>query len=302
VKTATFDCSLEDVVLAWLVVPRKKPDRSGLVEALAPMFEDDHAAAKKGIERVLQQLDAKGYMDQKKPRERNEPPLRLSDVGRRAALAFLTIAEIPKGEDWTWVKKVLWLRSVGLPITTVYLKNAGNAEWKAAYMLALAYGIVLREDPTPMRVVDAILWRALDGKRPGDSQGHVSGESDPGVVSLPLAPVDLETFARRVNEAALAAPTGRWLDDKVFISHVYEELKRRHQAEGMTPEEFKQQLVRAHQARLVRLNRADFVGTLPPTDVQSSKTEDGEHTFHFVRIDHLGQVSASGARGTGRSR
>jgi hypothetical protein len=320
VKTATFSCSLKDVVLAWLVVPRKKPSHSDLVKALAPMFEDDHAAAEKGIDDTLQKLRADGYTDRGNARRSKKPPLKLSEKGRRAALNFLSVTEFPPEEDWTWTKKVLWLKSVGLPITPTYLKKAGAAEWKAAYMLTLAYRIDLREELTPTRVVDALFWRALAQKTPEGSQGAVIAESvlhvvptppdsveeqsvsEPAEPEPPETPVDLETFARRVNEAALATPTGRWLDDKVFISHVYEELKRRHQAEGRTPEEFKRQLLQAHHARLVRLNRADFVGALPQGDVLSSKTDDGEHTFHFVRIDHLGQVDVSGARGMGRTR
>lgn len=319
-KNATFRCSLEDLVLAWLVTPREQPGRSALVDALAPMFEGDRVAAKKEIERVLQELDAKGYMDQKKPREQNKPPLRLSDAGRRTALNILTLPELPSGKDWTWTKKVLWLRRVGLTYTPALEEKARNAGWRAARMLELSRGIPSRENFTLADVLDELFWPTLTGKWPGGSLGHAIAESGLHVVPTPPdpveepsgpkppeprppePPVDLETFARRVNEAALAAPTGRWLNDKVFISHVYEELKRRHQTEGWTPEEFKRQLLQAHKARLVRLKRADFVGALPQGDVLSSKTEDGEHTFHFVRIDHLGQVDVSGARGAGRPR
>lgn len=283
------------------------------------MFEGDRIAAKKGIERALQQLNTKGYMDQKKGRERLEPPLRLNNVGRQAAFEFLGVEKLPPKADWRWLKKALWLRSVGLAVTPALLKKV-KANWRAARMLELARGIYPRENVTLAKVLDELFWPTLAGKWPGASQGHAATESglhvvstppetveeppspDPPAPPAPQSPVDLDTFARRVNEAALAAPTGHWLNDKVFISHVYEELKRRQQVEGRTPEEFKQQLLQAHHARLVRLNRADFVGALPQGDVLSSKTEDGEHTFHFVRIDHLRQADVSGVRGTGRTR
>jgi hypothetical protein len=83
VKNEPIGSSLEDMVLVWLVVPRKKSSKSDLVKTLAPMFEDDRAPTRADIDNALKRLDSKRYMDEKTKRERLKPPLRLNVAGRQ---------------------------------------------------------------------------------------------------------------------------------------------------------------------------------------------------------------------------
>ena len=106
--------------------------------------------------------------------------------------------------------------------------------------------------------------------------------------SLPLPPPLIQpgddgAFAARVLAAAQATKTGRFGDDKVFISHVF----RRLVSEGAVardPESFKSRLVSALRQGLLRLSRADMVEAMAAEDVDASETRNGSATFHFVRI------------------
>jgi hypothetical protein len=96
----------------------------------------------------------------------------------------------------------------------------------------------------------------------------------------PPAAEDLSAFAERVNGAAAASSTGRWGDDKVFISHVH-----RHLNDGSDLAEFKRRLVEANTAGLIRLARADLVAAMDPADVRESEAAHPLGAeFHFVRI------------------
>ncbi len=97
---------------------------------------------------------------------------------------------------------------------------------------------------------------------------------------------DLPVFAAHALAAARRSPTGRFGDNKVFISHVWREWRG---AGGRAaPEEaaaFKEQLVRANTAGLLRLSRADLAGAHDPADVRESQISYLGEKFHFVRLD-----------------
>jgi hypothetical protein len=123
-----------------------------------------------------------------------------------------------------------------------------------------------------------------------DEEDHAPSPADtqPETPSRPALPpnaglTDDKAFAARVLAAARAAKSGRFGDNKVFISHVFQHLKD----EGAISEDltaFKARLGAAHFRGLLSLSRADLVEAMAPEDVDASETQHEHATFHFVRI------------------
>ncbi|MDI1430199.1 hypothetical protein [Polyangium sorediatum] len=104
----------------------------------------------------------------------------------------------------------------------------------------------------------------------------------PAPKGVPL-PEDDQAFAQRVLAAARATKTGRFGDDKVFISHVLRQLD----ADGFAIGDvgvFKDRLVSVNRRGLLSLNRADLIEAMDPKDVDASEAKYLSATFHFVRI------------------
>ena len=85
-------------------------------------------------------------------------------------------------------------------------------------------------------------------------------------------------------EAARACQTGRFGENKVFISHVFRKCRELYSAAPMMEADFKQRLVQANHAGLVALARADLVQAMSSLDVAESETYYLNAVFHFVRI------------------
>ncbi|XXX73964.1 hypothetical protein WMF30_40590 [Sorangium sp. So ce134] len=114
----------------------------------------------------------------------------------------------------------------------------------------------------------------------------LNAPSVPSGATLPTGaalPADDTAFAERVLAAARSSKTGRFGDDKVFISHVFQRLAEQGDAVG-DQDAFKARLVSAHRRGLLSLNRADLVEAMDPADVNASETRYLSATFHFVRI------------------
>jgi hypothetical protein len=111
------------------------------------------------------------------------------------------------------------------------------------------------------------------------ARAWLAGDAAPPVDATAAPPDDLAAFAARVAAAARGARTGRFGDNKVFISHVY-----RAAAAREALDEFKQRLVEAHRGGLLSLSRADLVEAMDPGDVAESETRYLDATFHFVRL------------------
>ncbi|TKD03364.1 hypothetical protein [Polyangium fumosum] len=99
---------------------------------------------------------------------------------------------------------------------------------------------------------------------------------------LPL-PKDDSTFAQRVLSAARGSKSGRFGENKVFVSHVIRQLEGEGFAIGDV-NAFKERLVAAHRGKLLALSRADLVQAMAPADVEDSEIGHLNGTFHFVRI------------------
>jgi hypothetical protein len=285
---------LDSMLLAWLAIRALEEDpgsgvlTSEIARSLARSMGAEPAKARGTLQRLLQGLAERGLVSSLAPsRKRAAPRWVLSSTGRKAALDALGLPALPERQrvDWKWAQKILLVRAFGQPLPAS-LRRAGESEWLAAWFLAKHHGLPRASDTTPRQVLTQLAARAAGVPVPPRfSLAHalsmvVLGADHPGP-----APFNLAVFAHRVNDAARQAPTGRWLDDRVFIAHVWKEVQRRGDDPEMTFAQFQGHLVTAHNARLVRLSRGDLIAALPADDVRASETDDGEATFHFVRLD-----------------
>jgi hypothetical protein len=103
-------------------------------------------------------------------------------------------------------------------------------------------------------------------------------------VARPAAsdPSSLEHWAREVQAVANATQTGRYGDERVFISSAWHAAQARSSLSGTSLDAFKAQLVAANRAGLLRLHRADLVGAMDRTLVRESETQHLTATFHFI--------------------
>jgi hypothetical protein len=133
-----------------------------------------------------------------------------------------------------------------------------------------------------------LLEAELDGsgvpKKPGRSRKKAA--APPGAAAAEAKPAeDLAAFAAQVLDAARRSPSGWFGDDRVFISHVWRQYKRKHGRAGLALELFKVKLVEANRQRLLSLARADMAPQLDQKDVKASETNYLSATFHFVCVE-----------------
>lgn len=109
------------------------------------------------------------------------------------------------------------------------------------------------------------------------------------IATVPPPPDDLATFAATVDRIARASTTGRFGDDRVFISHIWRQFTSSQTDRSSSLDGFKRRLVEAHRAGLLTLSKADLPAVLDPKDVCDSltlaqATDSDLHGWHFVRI------------------
>ena len=93
---------------------------------------------------------------------------------------------------------------------------------------------------------------------------------------------DLEDFANTVLSVARKALTGRFGDNKVFISHVWRQLADEPRFARLGLDGFKAKLVDANRADLLTLSRADLYQELDPVDLNASEITTPAAVFHFI--------------------
>lgn len=174
-------------------------------------------------------------------------------------------------------------------------KQLGSTDMNRPFTLKAVMGFLLAQalqasrEPEPETALRQLAARWLDSRRT-DAQSlqlaairrWVAPPSEQSATppASALADVDLKEFATRVLAAARASPSGRYGDDRVFISHVWRNLS----ASGMDEQFFKNRLVEANRARLLSLKRADLVEVMDPIDVAASEINYLGERFHFVAI------------------
>ena len=147
------------------------------------------------------------------------------------------------------------------------LETKRNLPWEASLkqLVAKVTG-AKRTDANELRL--AILRRALSATK----------------LETPT-PFDLSLFAKTVVQVARTTTTGRFGENKIFISHVWERLRTEGQDFGLDERRFKERLAEANNKGLLRLSRADLAQALDQGDVSRSETIYLTATFHFIRTD-----------------
>lgn len=145
----------------------------------------------------------------------------------------------------------------------------------AVKLLAKRLGMV-NDDPKKFR--DAVVRGWIDQSE------NPSPSAAPPPPAPPAIELDLPAFAERVNAAARLCSTGRFGDNKVFITHVWRALQSDPAFRTMDLAAFKERLTEANNARLLDLSRADLVQAMDPEDVRESEVHYLNATFHFVKI------------------
>lgn len=301
---------IDDVAIVWLLFLRKKLDRSSMGKAIGPLSDGSMKPAKLA-EAVLARLQRRGLVEA----DGAQP----TEQGKSLALRLLGVDRIPAKATFRWAKPILLLRALNIPITAATLRalNESKGSGVLACALASSHGLNPRTVPSLSSVASTLAWRGLglEPKGPFNATTAFAAilcaqkaspaaerTSKPAAMAVsgnhatpPLAkngqatePSDtgsgLVPFAERVMEAARSSPTGRWHDGQVFISHVWAQYQEQND-DGMRLEDFQRRLVEAHQARLLRLSRADLVEAMPRNDVNASEVGYLSTRFHFVDLE-----------------
>ena len=183
--------------------------------------------------------------------------------------------------------RVKRLRNVALELTTIGKRDALDAcGW--GKLLKPPAKADWRQIKAQYQSVVLLRWFDSPANAPAMPQENASPApiepvSPPPVKPLFELPKDDAAFAKRVLAAARASKTGRFGDDKVFISHVLRQLTDEG-ARVNDAEEFKDRLVSVHRRELLSLSRADLVEAMDSKDVAASEARYLSATFHFVKV------------------
>jgi hypothetical protein len=98
------------------------------------------------------------------------------------------------------------------------------------------------------------------------------------------APADAvpASFAADVLRAVDATTDGWFGDRKVFVSAVWDQLRRAPRWSGLALAELKVRLLAAHRAGELTLARADLVAAMDPALVAASEIAADGASFHFI--------------------
>jgi hypothetical protein len=282
------------LVLCWLLVYKEQRATEAEVKEGLPELNDPGSRETTHFGKALALLEQRQLCRREKNPEEIKDRIVLTESGHREALRHLGLTALPKRLKWGELRNK-YLVTIGLQAqrnlatspkpTLAEVRDA--VCWKAL-------GFESNASFTKTAVLEALLRRELgEGKRykPGEAlrrswlQGEpVIPEVAPAPEEEPLDPVqgplDLATFAKTVLDVARTAKTGRFGDNKVFISEVH-----RLFPQEMDLDTFKEWLLKAQRAGLVPLSRADLVEAMDPELVARSELPYLGATFHFVRLE-----------------
>jgi hypothetical protein len=222
-------------------------------------------------------------------------------AGKLEAAMLKTRFDLPIGENPTLKQAIDALAWKLLGIET-------DQEFKPKPVQAALLGRELGQDPKvnpkadPKNEATKLLSRAVGARKSGKDELRLAairqwidgGPPAPEVLTVDrpaepepaqaVAPLDLNSFASRVVEAARLSSTGRFGDNKVFVVHIWNVVKHDPEFASLDFDAFKQRLAEANNARLLDLSRADMVEAMDRDDVRLSEIPYFGATFHFVRI------------------
>lgn len=98
-------------------------------------------------------------------------------------------------------------------------------------------------------------------------------------------PFNLEFFANQVIQSANRSQTGKFGDNKVFISHVWHQMELDGNTFGMDLKQFKHYLALANNKDLISLSRADLAYAMDQSAILASETSYLNSIFHFIRLE-----------------
>ncbi|MFO7580505.1 hypothetical protein [Nitrosomonas halophila] len=98
-------------------------------------------------------------------------------------------------------------------------------------------------------------------------------------------PFNLEFFANQVMQSAKRSQTGKFGDNKVFISHVWHQMELDGNTFGLDLKQFKHHLALANNKNLINLSRADLAYAMDQNAVSASETSYLNSIFHFIRLE-----------------
>ncbi|MBZ4376887.1 hypothetical protein [Corallococcus sp. AS-1-6] len=213
---------------------------------------------------------------------------RLSDADGVRALVLKRAHQVEGPETPTLAQvrdRLLW-RRLGVETDEAFTLRAVQAH--------LLGKLLDQEVRDPKRGVEQLAARAVGAPRVDAEvvrmaalRQWVLAEADkasvprPKPVEAPVQPLPTDTasFATRVLDAARGIPpSGRFGDNKVFISHVWKAL----QPEWADRPAFNEALLAANRAHELALGRADLLAAMNPRDITESEVRTVGATFHFV--------------------
>jgi hypothetical protein len=217
---------------------------------------------------------------------------RAGDFDGLAALLLKRQFGVTAGDTLSQVMTAIVCRELGIPEQT---------DWGRVRRQVLS-GLLGSPEPLTAQALNASFARVrlqVRGRRAGELRKKVfaawtagGGES---FAPAPAAPApgagahrpqfDLAAFAHTVKAAARDCPTGRFGDNKVFISHLWRYLRDEPGMPRLDLPAFKRRLAEANAAGLLTLSRADLVQVMDSADVAESETPYLNAVFHFVLVE-----------------
>lgn len=317
---ATATGPLADLILVRLLPSKNSMGVSKLRADLAPFFRhppsvDEHTATIAAL-RSEGMLTAKGQRLTDAGRARTLAYLGMTELPPRAnwetVKATLTAKALglpPDAEAFQTSEKLaafLLKRKLGLPpgtgatiaavLDAVICRELGYPDVPTLQALVpvLLGKVAGVEGRLPKKEAGKILPRILLGTKQSGARDYraaaLAGFADAQSTSSaavvdPIEPFDLEAFANTVKSVSRMCPTGRFGDNKVFISHVWNQLHDEPQFALLGLTGFKQKLIEANRARLLTLSRADMVELQNPDDLDQSETTFLNAVYHFILIE-----------------
>jgi hypothetical protein len=140
----------------------------------------------------------------------------------------------------------------------------------------IAAKAVAAASPDLGKLRDSLVRNWLVGRElVGDAEVHAPAPAPPPVPARSLVD-DVLAIARAAHGDAVFG------DRKVFISRIWDALRREPAWASLALHDFKQRLVAAHRAQQLVLARADLVSAMDPALVEASETRTDGASFHFV--------------------
>jgi hypothetical protein len=219
-------------------------------------------------------------------------PHRAEGFDGLAALLLRRQFGVAAGDTLAQVMTAIVCRELGIPEQT---------DWGRVRRQILS-GLLGSPEPLTAQALNASFARVrlqVRGRRAGELRQKVFAAWTAGD-GKPLAPTsaapapgagarrpefDLAAFAHTVKAAGRDCPSGRFGDNKVFISHLWRYLRDEPGMPRLDLPAFKRRLAEANAAGLLTLSRADLVQVMDPADVTESETPYLNAVFHFVLVE-----------------